>query len=247
MRRIYLVNVGANTSDWSHARSPVFADGSFTFVSFSSSSQRAVTYPAAMLPFTNSRKPLKTHPDPDWSNLTYGDMLGNGRGAALGRTDLDDVLLFWSLLCANSGTDWDGFSGVRGWYLIGAMRIAYIMEAGQRLHDVPHHYRGRARGNAHIEANRLGDRQRIFIADKTRSARFDRAVDLGATEIDGLMYQTFRSKGGVPLTLGGSPRWSSSLRACRCMFDLLSTEDRKRAELVRAAILRQNKFDLLSA
>lgn len=108
------------------------------------------------------------------------------------------------MLCANAGTDWNGFNGERGWYLLGAMRIAWIMEAGEGLHEIPAQYRKRARAHAHIQGGYLGDGQRIFIADRKRSKLFERAVDLGARSRSGLIYRAFRTKTGAPLTLGDS-------------------------------------------
>jgi len=241
--RIYLVNVGANARHWSRARSPIFPDGTFRFVSFPDES--GVAYPADMRPFTRGARAACTHLDPDWQNLTYGECVSNGRGGALRLAERDDVLLFWGMLCSNTGAGWETFTGERGWYLLGAMRIAWIMEAGQRLRDIPMHYRARAGANAHVEAGWLDDGQRVFIADRSRSALFDRAVDLGAQSKQGLMFQAFRTKAGEPLRFGASPHWSGTLRACRCMFDLENREDRERAKLVHTAIRRLNEFALM--
>jgi Nucleotide modification associated domain 3 len=244
-RKIYLINVGANTSHWSKARSPIFPDGSFRFVSFPT--ELGVPYPAEMMQFTRGGGDgLRTHLDPDWTNLTYGDTLNNGRGGALRKVRVNDVLLFWGLLWANAAGSWDAFTGEHGWYLFGAMRVAWIMEGGQTLQDLPDGYLTRASANAHLNRGLLNKGDRIFIADPASSALFHKAVDLGAERADGLMYRAFVTKAGVPLALGGLPHWSGTLRACRCMFDLENAEDRKRAELVHTAIRVKNRFDLLT-
>ncbi|MFI4868902.1 MAG: hypothetical protein ACHQDD_06080 [Steroidobacterales bacterium] len=59
--------------------------------------------------------------------------------------------------------------GDRGWYPLGAMRIAWIMEAGQHMSDISEVDRGRAAANAHVDGDYLEDGQRIFIANRAHS------------------------------------------------------------------------------
>ena len=103
-------------------------------------------YSEKMLPFTSPHKDnLKTHNDPDWCNMTYGDVCsGKGciRGYELRYVIPGDIFLFWGLLWHNENTDWREFIGKKGacwedfsrpldsskgWYLIGAIRIEKII------------------------------------------------------------------------------------------------------------------------
>jgi len=91
MSKIYLINVGANVGHQSEARSPIFDNGSFEFVSFPDP-VRSTPYPAAVRPYL--RRGVKTtHPDPDWANLTYGDFCFNQRARALLKVECGDILL----------------------------------------------------------------------------------------------------------------------------------------------------------
>lgn len=136
MSKIFLVNVGANLKDQSLARSPIFNDDRFIFVSFPDPDTKyRKPYPPKARPFTRNVGIYNTHADPDWDNLTYGDCPANGRAAALKQAKLRDILLFWALLWRNVGTSWKDFRKEKGWYLIGALRIAEILSEGQRAKD----------------------------------------------------------------------------------------------------------------
>src|SRR5689334_98075 len=101
MSKVYLLNIGANTGHKAKARSPVFGDGSFKFVSYPCSQDEGRTYPAEMRPFVHGEE--STHLDPDWEALTYGDYCRNPRASALRDAKENDVLLFWALLWENAG------------------------------------------------------------------------------------------------------------------------------------------------
>ncbi len=144
MCSIYLINVGANTSHSSQARSPIF-DGSFVFVSFCTNrgEDNPTPYAQEMLPFTSPHKDnLKTHNDPNWHDLTYGDDCSNRRAAVLKKVIPGDILLFWGLLYHNECPDWKSciakqgacwrhFSSplddYKGWYFLGAMRVEKVV------------------------------------------------------------------------------------------------------------------------
>lgn len=263
MAKIYLINVGANTAHYSVARSAKFKDGSFEFVTFprdlgDSGGER---YPDRMQPFVHDKN-RRTHLDPDWDNLTYGDYLVNRRAIALKNAKIGDILLFWGMLCDHKGNARDNFGHgwsdfqdgqeCRGWYLFGAMRIAYVMDHNKRLKDLRQEYQARARMNAHInERDGSVDKNNVvFIADGAGSTRFTYAVDLGVRSRNGLMYRAFSAADGTLLRLNGSPQWRSSLRPCRCIFDLDSENSNKavlrRATLVDKAIQESgNAFSLL--
>lgn len=261
MCSIYLINVGANTSHSTQARSPIFYDGSFVYVSYVADPKKEMQctkYPEKMIPFTNPRKDnLVTHNDPDWVNLTYGDVCSNRRAAALNNVDSGDILLFWSLLWQNNcsewmsyvgknGACWKGFTGKRGWYLLGALRVKEIVKRKQHINNLAPADRCRALKNAHYLNGDIPQGNRIFVGERNRShpGLFERAVDLEVRTPDcGLVYQAFRAADGRHLSLNGTPRLFSSLRACRKMWDL---EQHRRAEIVRDAIQNvNNDLDLL--
>src|SRR5260370_33987033 len=96
MAKVYFINVGANTGDSMKARSPIFDNGKFRFVTFPSKKGRSGErpYPSENCAFLHPIHNLyKTHLDPDLENLTYGDYCGNGRARALKRVKVDDILL----------------------------------------------------------------------------------------------------------------------------------------------------------
>ncbi len=61
----------------------------------------------------------------------------------------------------------------------------------------------------------------------------------------GLLYRTIHTASGGRLSLKGTPRWNTSLRASRAVWDLDIPKDRARAKIARDAILRQTGYDLL--
>jgi hypothetical protein len=248
MSKIYLINVGANSQHSSIARSPRFANGKFVFVPFPYKGDMQVRpYPVRCKPFVNTDDP--THDDPDWQNLTYGDDCANRRAAALGRVVEGDILLFWGMLWENTGDKWDDFSKPTqaGWYLIGALHVAEILKGSQRPTDARPNHIARAAQNIHFENGQLSEKEHVFIGERRHSAIFPKAVDLKVYEPDGLMYRTMRAASGAPLALNGRPRWYSSLRSCRALWDLTIEDHRQLAEIVRDEILRENSgYDLLA-
>ena len=251
MSGIYVVNVGANTSHSARARSPIFADGSFKYVSFpyrGGDRSSSPEYPAEFLPFVRMDRLVgwATHADPDWKNLTYGDFCGNARAAALAKVQAGDTLLFWGLLWEHTGRSWAGFTGRQGWYLLGAIRVQHIVHDRASLMLLSRTEQARARANAHLDGGSdLDDGHRIFLGNPTSSIRFARAVDLEASRPDGLLYKAFTSADRSPLACNSKPHWSSSLRTCRKMWDLNDSADLARARLVRREIKRLNDYELL--
>lgn len=127
MSRVFLINIGSNSSHSAVARSPLFQDGSFLFVPFPNAGGAWVrNYPRSCRPFVRTSS-LKTHDDPDWTNLTYGDDCANGRAGSLQQVAEGDILLFWGMLWGNRGSSWQHFDGSFGWYLFGALRVAEII------------------------------------------------------------------------------------------------------------------------
>ncbi len=71
MAKVYLVNVGANTRHSATARSPVFDDGTFVYVSFPHRGEQGQRpYPREARTFIRNVDPWETHLDPDWKNFT---------------------------------------------------------------------------------------------------------------------------------------------------------------------------------
>jgi hypothetical protein len=252
MSCVYLVNVGSNTSHSTRARSPVFSDGSFKYVPFPYRTARGSELPdytKEVRSFVRMDRLAgwATHADPDWKNLTYGDICSRGRAGALQRVQANDTLLFWGLLWENAGKDWSGFTGSQAWYLLGAIRVQDIVADRASLARLAPRDQARARANAHLDGgNELERGHRIFLGEVARSTRFQKAVDLGAARGDGLLYRSLTAADGSALAHGGRPPWSSSLRACRRMWDLSNPKDRARAKLVQRAIARVNDYDLFA-
>ena len=248
MSRVFLINVGANTTDSSRARSPIFRNNSFVYVPFSVKKRGAngqFEYPKRTRPFIRNMQGRTTHCDPDWPNLTYGDNCANARAAALWKAEVGNILLFWALLWRNYGKIWQSFSGERAWYLIGALRIGEILEAGDTAKDAKSANTARASKNAHLADGIIGDGQRVFIGSKRYSKLFPRAVDLQTTRGSGLLYRTIRAASGRRLGLRSKIPWNSSTRTCRVIWDLKNPEHFGRARIARNAILRHTGYDLL--
>lgn len=246
MSKIYLINVGANTSHSGLARSPVFKNGSFIYVSFPHPGQASSRpYPCEALPFIRNVDPYHTHLDPDWENLTYGDNCRNPRASALRHAAVGDALLFWGLLWHNDGDSWEQFNGDREWYLIGALRIHEILEGDHKPIDARRPNRNRAARNVHFSEDVLEQGHRVFIGHTRYSELFERAVDLETTKTSGLLFETIRTANGLRLTRRGRRNWKSSTRSCRCIWDLDDPEEHARARAASKAILKKTGYDLL--
>jgi hypothetical protein len=260
MAKLYLINVGANTAHTSKARAPLFPGEQFMFIPFPDE-DCTLPYNQAAWSFVSDPKCLRTHPDPDWQNLTYGDNCHNRRAKALLSVEPNDILLFWALFwkVARNAEIFRAERSERRWCIFGAIAVRHIVRAepdrevpiGGTLVDKV--TRDRAMKNVHVHNGAL---QRItphrhdilFIGDPHRSRCFDRAVDLEVYSDGGLLRKIFFSKDQRLLRWDKAPRWSSSLRACRPVLDLARKEEFTRAEELRSAILTANPdFDLLAS
>ena len=180
MSKVFLVNVGANTSDASRARSPIFKNGRFVYVPFSfkrRGNDGHKDYPKATRPFIRAMYGRSTHCDPDWENFTYGDYCLNRRASALSNVRSGHILLFWGLLWHSMTKNWDGFTGEKGWYLFGAFRVDEVLIQRQRPTDAstPDN-RKRAAQNVHFYRGILDTGNRVFIGSRRYSKRFPKAV-----------------------------------------------------------------------
>lgn len=250
MTGVYLVNVGSNTSHRDRARSPIFDDGSWVFVSFPTSDpESSQGYSCNALPFLRVRddKPIFTHADPCWDGLSYGDNCSNPRARSLKGVTKGDILLFWGLLWRNNSSGWQGFTGEHSWYLFGALRVEEIAVPGQSLNQVSERNRPRAGKNAHfINGNGLLQQDNyVYLGDPRFSSRFVPAVDLEVEKSSGLIYRAFPSAKGALLGWKGNPSWKSSLRSCRKIWDLNDHAAQSRAEIASEIIREQTGFDLL--
>ena len=250
MSKIFLINVGANTSHSSLARSPIFGDNTFIYIPFPHRDEReAKPYPIAARPFVNNVDTYETHSDPDWENLSYGDYCANARATALRQASYEDILLFWALLWRNNGKTWKTFTGKKGWYLIGALRIDEILKEGQKPQDATASNVQTAAQNAHFLNGRgvLEPHNFVFIGSKSHSCLFPKAVEFLVDESESdLLFRTVRTAKGALLAPNGKPHWSSATRTCRAVWNLDSAEQRSRAELVREAIFQKTGFDLVA-
>jgi len=168
------------------------------------------------------------------------------RALALKQAVPGDILLFWVLLWRNVGENWKGFTGEKGWYLIGALRIDEILKEGQKASDAKPSNVARVAKNAHFYRSALDPHNVVFIGSKSYSCLFPKAVDflVDGSESD-LLFRTVRMANGTLLKPNGKIHWSSATRSCRVVWDLNKPEQRFRAEMVRNAILRKADFDLL--
>jgi hypothetical protein len=248
MASIYLINVGANVADQAKARSPLFPDGHFEYVSFPDEG-RTTRYPNSIRRFV--REGISTtHLDPDWDNLTYGDFCKNSRARALTNVEPKDILLFWGLLWRLPTAHSDVWATKdRGWYLMGAMRVKLVLTSGQSIKSLPPNYRERVRHNDHVYGDRVEGREhvRVFLADQKYSRKFRRAVDLQVYANRSLLTAVIRTADGRKIQWYQSPRWNSVTRACRAVLCLAGKADTQRAHTLRDAIRARNPdFDLLA-
>jgi hypothetical protein len=149
------------------------------------------------------------------------------------------------LLWANKGSTWGDFTGERRWCIIGALRVREILRPGQRPGDAKSSRVARAGKNAHFWRKKLQPGDYVFLGCTKLSRLFPKAVDLQVSSRTGLLYKTIRTAQGAKLTPNTKPRWNSSLRSIRAIWDLSIAEEHIRAKFARDAILRQTGYDLL--
>jgi len=218
--RIFLANVGVNA----HHRlvSPLREDGSFTLVTIPEDTPGLPTY--GELPQMRGSVPQRfwirrTHYDPEFDTLTYGDNCATApRAAALKACRPGDWLFFIARLVARDGPVFA---------LVGALHIEDVLK------DVrsrpPARALARFRANAHV---------RRALADPTYwngfwvfaggpgSGLFERALVVGREEA-GLLFRN---------RTGDAWRWrdgrtdlqtiGSYTRSCRCVVDPARDPDR---------------------
>src|ERR1700687_1772321 len=167
MSTVYSINVGANSSHGSVARSPVFSDDSFVYVSFPTDSvSNTQDYAGRAGSFVKNPDSHRPHADPDWARLTYGDYCANPRAGALKNVEPGDILLFWGLLWRNGGDDWAAFTGERDWLIFGALRVAEIFGSDESVFALSSEARARALFNVHLDGDEhLREGHRVLVGD----------------------------------------------------------------------------------
>jgi hypothetical protein len=167
MAKIYLINVGANTSHERRARSPIFPDGTWIYVPFprGTPDQEGQRFPDLTRPYVDVQEGIKCHCDPDWDRLTYGDCCNEPRAKSLLKVQKGDILLFWALLWKTDHGSSIFDSHDKGWYLIGALRAEYILKNGEQTDMLPTTIRQRVNSNAHVDEGRVSQRdgERVFV------------------------------------------------------------------------------------
>jgi hypothetical protein len=161
---------------------------------------------------------------------------------------VNDIFLFWGALYHNSGADWESFTGEKGWYLFGCLRIQHTLSASSDISMLEPNHRERALKNIHFRGKKhLPSNDYVFVGNPLSSRAFTRAVDLQVNHDTGLIYKAFTAADGGRLIRNGRPRWYSSLRSCRIVIDLAKVDHRNRAEMLRQAVRKENDFDILTS
>ncbi len=237
--RIYLANVGANSS---HRRlfSPLFADGTFELVPIpageeESSQPRVIRYADLRSYNSPSHDLLRyvpeeywnvpCHNDPEFTTFTYGDAGDNGRSAALTQMKEGNVLLFLARL---EGWQSGLRTGQSGFYLIGGLLTelaGWVSPQEDRFRNNAHSYRDDARFWG--------------VAGSDRSRRFEFAVPINREICDLVL----RDAQGRPWSWDKNTELgtiNSYTRTCRCILDTDDVDQRQRAATLRAWIMQHS-------
>ena len=241
--RIYLANVGANSSD--PFVGPLFDDGTFEFLPISDrESPYAVRY-RDLRSYYDPDRDLRQyvperlwdaacHNDPEFETLTYGDVGDNGRSSNLTSLERGDVLLFLARLSRRVGAKGKPtkLTAEDRFYLIGGLLVDYAR-------FVSRHPRERERFASNAHAIR-GDEEFLGVAGTIQSRRFERAVPVTREICD----KVFTDADGNPWTWGNGKsdlsRIGSYTRACRCVLDTSDPVDAQRVATLRAWIAQHS-------
>ncbi len=245
--RIYLANVGANTSaEHSGLISPLFDDGTFEFLPIPEGDRNLDRY-ANTVHYRDLRSRSEPnrdllryvperlwnaacHNDPEFETLTYGDT-GKGRAANLNHMKIGDVLLFLARLVPRAAGKESGF------YLVGGISVDSV--AGNVTQPLTGQAAQRFARNAHVIRARctgIWDGFWVF-GGSSRSRRFERAVPVTRE----ICEQAFKDKDGKPWNWSRQTETAtigSYTRTCRCMLDTSNPEQAMRTEKLRVWIAR---------
>ena len=229
--KLAIVNVGVNANDARERqlRSPIFPDGSFEFVPIPESARfqhvAAIPNYGNLPSWTGRRRNLadflpeslrgeRAHHDPDFAQLTYGD-IPSPRAAALHQAVPGDQLWFLARLWDHDGME---FLGSSRFYLVGYLDVEtnLFFERGQGVY--PPEVRTRLRANAHWLRRDAGDTGtfRVIVGKPDASRRFQTAVAVTpviAAQLFAAHYDEptdgFVQAGEIARNKNGKPRlWS---------------------------------------
>ena len=247
--RIYLANVGANTSaEHKGLVSPIFDDGTFEFLPIPEGDRNLDKYASAVhyLDLRSRSEPsgdllryvperlwnAACHNDPEFETITYGDT-GKGRAANLNRMEIGDVLLFIARLVPQAAGKEPGF------YLLGGISVDSI--EGNVTQPLTGQGAQRFARNAHVVralCTGIWDGFWLF-GGSNRSRRFERAVPVTRE----ICEQVLRDKVGKPWNWSRQTETAtvgSYTRTCRCILDTSIPEQAKRTEKLRAWITQHS-------
>ncbi|MFQ5914625.1 MAG: hypothetical protein ACE5JS_15740 [Nitrospinota bacterium] len=248
--RIFLANVGANRSH--PVRSPLFTDGTFEFIPIPESED--FQFPPVPrycdLSCFNREKPLSdylperyarfhAHRDPDFEQLTYGDLCHSApRAAGLKKIREGDLLFFLSRLVPFREGRFEDRTA--GFFLVGVLEIEEVFA------DIRGEPSGRAQRrigrNAHVLRG-LVDPSRfdgfwVFAGGKN-SLRFRRPVSVNRK----LAEEIFRDSRGIHWNWSRRSELQvigSYTRSCRMVIDPRSREGARAASKLFSAVQRKN-------
>lgn len=251
--KLWVVNVGANTNDARRLglRSPVFRDGSFEFVPIPEAVEVARDAPRyrSIAAWTRSGSlahfvppevaEARAHLDPDFENLTYGDVQ-NPRGVALRHVAAGDQLWFLARLWDHDGSR---FTGPSDFFFVGAFEVEANLQFASGEGPCPSSLAPRLEQNAHWHRKRGSDRStfRVVFGNCGNSARFRTAVrvtpdiagHLFAASYDPTTDRYFTNR-RVVLNKNGKPRtWKNFCSITRTVQWFLDSCDAAHAAHVR--------------
>ena len=247
--RIYLANVGANTSQEHRGLiSPLFDDGTFEFLPIPEGDRNLDTHMSAvhyrdlrsrsepnrdLLPYVPERLwSAACHNDPEFETLTYGDT-GKGSAANLNHMKIGDVLLFIARLVPQAGDKAPGF------YLVGGLSVDSVV--GSVTQPLTEQAAQRFSKNAHVVralCTGVWDGFWVF-GGSSRSRRFERAVPVTRE----ICEKVFRDASGEPWDWSRQTETAtigSYTRARRCMLDTTDPNQAERSAALQAWIAQHS-------
>lgn len=206
--KLFVVNVGVNKSDASKRKmkSPIFSDKTFEFIPIKES-KKDVKYCDdyslynSIKCFNNTKNTLakylsdelhiyNAHNDPDFVNLTYGDVYSS-RAGNLRKVSNDDIILFLARLY-----DFDSarekFLNTSSLYFISYFDVDKNLEFDKNS-IVP--VNKRIRQNVHYKKLKKGkgEKFRVITGKKSNSYRFKKAIQI-TEEIAALLFNASYDK-----------------------------------------------------
>ena len=254
--RIFLANVGVNTSDASRRglKSPIFPDDTFEFIPIKESQDIAKyskfpTY-RTVKSWTGRAKNIAgflpehiqnyaVHNDPEFETFTYGDVF-SPRASNLSKIVRGDQLWFLARLWDHDGKKWTGNSS---FYLIGYFEVDQniVIPSGTHAREIATNIIFRIKNNAHYQRLSIAkdlSRFRVIIGNKKGSHRFNKAIKV-TPEVAGHFYggsyhpnkDLYTRNGQVLRNKNGKPRrygtFGSVTRSIQAHLDSNNREDRK--------------------